>query len=1124
MDPITALGVAILTLAGLAVGFWWGRARPPRAPPAAAEPPQEEGHDPGRLYALSSQLSEFYQSSAHPADLLTNATFREGVALLRQSGLSGQDLADYFGGDNAIIACMAARALRERGEAAGPEETLFDALGSVAPWSLFFALGHLAETLPPERPIVGRVLVLATAHLDGRLGRQFLSEFVQARAARGETPRFGHELPPLEPEQLIALTKFLQRLDPELGQPLLEDLERWQRQQIDRGFLASVGRLWESDDDVAQDIVWHDTLKQQIGPLVVELAAERRRSVLLVGESGVGKTKLSQAVALELQRKGWLVFEAGPSALVAGQSYQGQFEERMQRLLAQLRGQRILWLVPDFHGLSESGTHQYSTTSALDVLLPHVESGAIALLAECRPAAFERLVLAKPRIATALSVTRLEPLPAAQTLDLARQWWQSRARPDGRDELLREAWELAQQYLGDHAAPGNMLRLLEITWQRLMGTERTGLARIRQGDLIATLARTTGLPAQILDERKGLDLDDLRDHFARRVIGQPEAVDCLIECVAMLKAGLTDPTRPFGVFLFAGPTGTGKTEIAKTLAEYLFGSPTRMLRIDMSELQGPEDLVRLVGGAESEPGDALVDRIREQPFSLVLLDEFEKSHPRAWDLFLQVFDDGRLSDRRGQVADFRHAIVILTSNLGSVVPSGQRLGFASEPDRFSPRDVVRAVEGAFRPEFLNRLDRVVVFRPFDRETMRGILRRELEDVLQRRGLRARPWAVEWDPGAIEFLLEAGFSPTLGARPLKRAVERHLLAPLARTIVRHEFPQGDQFLYVTLREGALVVQFIDPDAPADAAGAGAGAGAEGEPRGDLASIARDAHGAAHELDLLETRFERLRATVDSSGWRERKDTALGMTGLPDFWRSPDRFEILGQYEYQGRIEAGVRRTGSLLGRLRRRERDHLPKHLLSSLAQTLLLLDIARSDVEEGRPQAAFVLVEAASDAGLPAPDSNRFAERLGRMYLAWAQRRGMRVETLDQQRGSVPFRLLLAVSGFGAHSILAGEDGLHVLETPVPDTKNFNRRRANVVVLPQAGDPGDGSPDALRRAAEAALQGRGSPEPRIVRRYRNDPSPLVRDGVRGWRTGRIDRVFAGDFDLMASDAALVRPR
>jgi ATP-dependent Clp protease ATP-binding subunit ClpC len=190
-----------------------------------------------------------------------------------------------------------------------------------------------------------------------------------------------------------------------------------------------------------------------------------------------------------------------------------------------------------------------------------------------------------------------------------------------------------------------------------------------------------------------------------------------------------------------------------------------------------------------------------------------------------------------------------------------------------------------------------------------------------------------------------------------------------------------------------------------------------------------------------------------------------------------------------------------------------------VAQTLLLLEVARADVEQGRAQASFVCVEGGRTAGLADPGSERFAAQVGAMYCAWADKRRMRTERLVECRGGddSPYRLLLSVSGFGAYSILEPEDGLHVLEMPAASGRGYDRVRAHVHVLPQVGDPGDGGPRALRRMAEEALAERSPGEPRIVRRYRLEPSPLVRDAVRGWRTGRIDRVLGGDFDLIPGD-------
>jgi ATP-dependent Clp protease ATP-binding subunit ClpC len=285
---------------------------------------------------------------------------------------------------------------------------------------------------------------------------------------------------------------------------------------------------------------------------------------------------------------------------------------------------------------------------------------------------------------------------------------------------------------------------------------------------------------------------------------------------------------------------------------------------------------------------ALVDHIRKQPFSVILLDECEKAHPQVWDLFLQVFDDGRLTDRLGRTADFRHAIIILTSNLGAALPMGASLGFAQESRHFNPKVVERAIEKSFRKEFLNRLDRIIVFRPLSRETMREILRKELEEAFQRRGLRNRSWAVEWEPGALDFLLEKGFTIDLGARPLKRAVERYLLTPLANTIVNHQYPEGDQFLLVKAADEQLEVAFIDPDAVPEEPVAPAFAG-ETEPSFErlprLESLVLDPRGSPRELASLQRHYEELRRRLETAAWRERKQDALRQMAADTFGPPP-----------------------------------------------------------------------------------------------------------------------------------------------------------------------------------------------------------------------------------------------
>jgi ATP-dependent Clp protease ATP-binding subunit ClpC len=622
---------------------------------------------------------------------------------------------------------------------------------------------------------------------------------------------------------------------------------------------------------------------------------------------------------------------------------------------------------------------------------------------------------------------------------------------------------------------------------------------VRANDLVETLSDATGLPLRVVDPDAPLDLEEVREFFSSRVLGQPEAVDCLVDRIALVKANLTDPSRPLGVFLFVGPTGTGKTEIAKTLAEFLFGSPDRLVRLDMSEFQTEESFERLLADSSSNrDAAALISSVRAKPFSVVLFDEFEKAHRKIWSLFLQLFDDGRLTDRQGRTADFRRCVVILTSNLGAAVERAGSLGFVPDGGgRFRPEVVEREVSRVIRPELINRIDRIVVFRPFEREQIRALLERELALVLQRRGFRTRPWAVEWDEAALEFLAEKGFSRELGARPLKRAVERHLLAPLATAIVSRSFPEGEQFLFITARDDRIEVAFVDPDAADEEAPAAPAPAAL-----RLERLVFGARGDADERDFVQAEIGRLRSIVTGNGWRGQKERDLESMRADAFWDSPDRFGVLTRIEYVDRVQAAFETAEKLSARLSRVGGNGRgsARELVQLLADRLYLIDRACCGTDALQPADAFVEISAAAFE----PAEADFAVQLRDMYEAWARRRGMRVRRLWSE---VSF--LLSVSGIGAYRILAAECGLHVFESP-HDERSFDRVAVHVRVAPAPPAPPDTDAVDVARGALAEV----APPTTIVRRYRTKPSPLVRDSVRDWRTGRLDRVLAGEFDVI----------
>ena len=1107
---------------------------------SAAAETHEESSD---VYAVARGMDDFFNDTTHPRELLGHEGFRRGVELSLGADATAHGLLARAAEGNALLACLSLEALaRREGDDEEVIEGVLRDLNVYFYWPRFYALRALAAHAG-RRDLLAPLLARLNSTWREPMPLQALREFVAGRVAAGDilTPRdLADEADALklDAEQWTEVCATLDAITAQLPTGTRAELSQWQDSRQTAEFVKSIGRVWEEE---GREVFMLDAVAARVSELEAAVKREPARSVLLVGESGAGKTALVRALAARLRADGWLVFEAAPAEVLAGQSYIGQIEERVRAIVQQLEGRRVLWVMPNFHEALWAGRHRYSPTGVLDLLMPHIESGAVRVIGEVPARAYEQLVRLRPRLRTAMQTCRVAPLSDEETLELGRRWAghgsqdegaaveASSPAPRASERTLREALQLAKQYLDDKAAPGNLLLLLEATDRRLLA-EGNSAEEVKLDDLLVTLSQLTGLPVQMLDEREGLDLSELRAFFERRVLGQPEAVDCLVERVAMIKAGLTDPTRPQGVFLFVGPTGTGKTEIAKTLADFLFGSPERMLRLDMSELQTGESLGRILGDVdETSDSAALVNLIRKQPFTVVLLDEFEKAHPLVWDLFLQVFDDGRLTDRRGNTADFRHSVIIMTSNLGATLPHGASVGFSQEQAQFAAGSVERAVGRAFRREFVNRLDRVVVFRPLGRGVMRDLLRKELNDVLTRRGLRTRQWAVEWDESAVEFLLEKGFTADLGARPLKRAVERYLLAPLSLTIVNHQFPEGDQFLFVRSapESSSLDVQFVDPDAPAQGE---APAEEVDEPAFDeeaarelrLESVALDPKGTPEELRFLQERFDDVTARVDADGWRERKEGALREMQSADFWSAPERFSVLGAVEYLDRIEAGLDTAGSLLARLRG-DRKRLPPGLVARLAEQLYLLDSACRGMAEGEARDAFLLVAASREPGADRARSDDFARTLARMYRRWAERRRMRIELLEEHdgarangAGTEEYRALFAVSGYAAYTLLRQEAGLHVFETPQDEKSSFKRATASVRVVGQPEEPPmRGGVRGLHEQAARALSAEAQPpQPQVVRRYREEPSPLVRDSARGWRTGRLERVLDGDFDLI----------
>jgi ATP-dependent Clp protease ATP-binding subunit ClpC len=507
--------------------------------------------------------------------------------------------------------------------------------------------------------------------------------------------------------------------------------------------------------------------------------------------------------------------------------------------------------------------------------------------------------------------------------------------------------------------------------------------------------------------------------------------------------------------------------------------------------------------------DSLITRVRKQPFSVVLLDEFEKAHPNVWDLFLQVFDDGRLTDSLGNVADFRHCLIILTTNLGATSQRGAGMGFAPAAGDYSGDAVMRAIGQTFRPEFQNRLDKAIVFHPLTRDLMRGILKKELTRLLERRGLKDREWAVEWEASAQDFLLDKGFSQEMGARPLKRAIEQYVIAPLAETIVEKRFPEGDQFVFIRSNGRSIQAEFVDPD------GDGAPAtmkNAETPTAPALPAMILAPEGSDAELRALDAEHAGVTQVFLAPEWEGRKARLAGEMQASDFWSRPERYETLARLALMDRVKTAAGTAEALRARLAKgAERSgRSSRELVGRLALQVHLVKEGIRDVLEAAPIEVALAVEPALERPGERTATRAWCEQLLDMYRTWATNRHMQ---LDELFGIAAHELpLLLISGFGAHRLLEKEAGLHVLEQPEGEG---GRNRATARVRLAVPPLGDLPPAKLRRALADALE-QGARPHAVVRRYRSGPSPLVRDMNGSWRTGRLDAVLGGDFDLVAA--------
>ncbi|WP_256106481.1 ATP-dependent Clp protease ATP-binding subunit [Streptomyces sp. ODS05-4] len=632
--------------------------------------------------------------------------------------------------------------------------------------------------------------------------------------------------------------------------------------------------------------------EDEIEQTVEVLSRRGKNNPVLIGDAGVGKTAIVEGLAQRIAEndvpgtlRGRRVIALDLSGVVAGTRYRGDFEERLNGIIEEIRAHsdELVVFIDELHTVvgagGGGGGSEGGSMDASNMLKPALARGELHVIGATTMEEYRRYIekdAALARRFQPILVPEPSPQDAVEILRGLRDRYEAHHQVRYTDAALLAAVELSDRYLTERFLPDKAIDLIDQAGARVrlrthtdtdlralerqvdqLGRDKDQAVaaeqyeratelrdrigeiqeRIRTGrgeepagdgrvvevtaeDVAEVVSRQTGIPVSSLTQEEKERLLGLEDHLRKRVVGQEDAVTAVSEAVLRSRAGLSDPKRPIGSFLFLGPTGVGKTELARALADALFGSEERMVRLDMSEFQERHTVSRLVGAPPGYVGHdeagQLTEAVRRHPYSLLLLDEVEKAHPDVFNVLLQVLDDGRLTDSQGRTVDFKNTVVVMTSNLGSeAIGSGRGLlGFGAdgEVDEDAARDrALRPLREHFRPEFLNRIDEIVIFRRLDEEQLRRITDLLLEET--RRRMRAQDLSVEFAPDAVDWLARRGHQPEYGARPLRRTIQREVDNRLSRLLLDGRLPAGSR-VRVTVGDDALVFRTDEPGDPTE----------------------------------------------------------------------------------------------------------------------------------------------------------------------------------------------------------------------------------------------------------------------------------------------------------------------
>jgi ATP-dependent Clp protease ATP-binding subunit ClpC len=639
--------------------------------------------------------------------------------------------------------------------------------------------------------------------------------------------------------------------------------------------------------------------EREIERVMQVLSRRTKNNPVLIGEPGVGKTAIVEGLSQKIVAgdvpetiKGKQLYTLDLGALVAGSRYRGDFEERLKKVLKEIRTRGdIILFIDELHTLVGAGAAE-GAIDAASILKPMLARGELQTIGATTLDEYRKHLEKDAALERRFQPIKVEQPSLPHTIEILkglRDRYEAHHGVTITDQAVVAAANLADRYIADRYLPDKAIDLIDEAGSRLrirrMATpadykaiedeivkvrrdkevaiekqnfEQAKTLREKEEELLQrkaakeqewraegvdlfdvvdeeviaeVLANWTGIPVYKLTEEETAKLLRMEDELHKRVIGQQDAIKAVSQAIRRTRAGLKDPKRPSGSFIFLGPSGVGKTETAKTLAEFLFGDEDALIQLDMSEYMEKHTVSRLVGSPPGyvgyEEGGQLTESVRRKPFSVVLFDEIEKAHPDVFNALLQILEDGRLTDSQGRTVDFKNTVIIMTSNLGTADLRKASVGFAKTDEAVTYEKMKQKVHDAlkahFRPEFLNRIDDVIVFHELTKDEVTEIIDlmvKRLRDQLETQGL-----GLELTQAAKYFVVDKGYDSTLGARPLRRALQRLVEDPLSEKILWKEFRAGETIIVDVEQDGEPVIVFrsiegLEPP-PVELAGAGSG---------------------------------------------------------------------------------------------------------------------------------------------------------------------------------------------------------------------------------------------------------------------------------------------------------------